>query len=134
MSRTLNHILLVDDNVHDNFFHERILKKNGFGNNISVATNGYEALDVLLKNNPSVKPLPDLIFLDINMPGMTGWEVLDKLKAASFDVKHSKIFMLSTSSNPDDQRKAAKHESLLGFITKPLTKDHIESILSTYFE
>ena len=134
MSRAINHILLVDDNVHDNFFHERILKKNGFGNNISVATNGYEALEILLKPSANTSPLPDLIFLDINMPGMTGWEVLDKLKAAAFDVKQSKIFMLSTSNNPDDQRKASNHESLLGFITKPLTKDHIESILSNYFE
>lgn len=134
MSRAINHILLVDDNVHDNFFHERILKKNGFGNNISVATNGYEALEMLLKPSANTSSLPDLIFLDINMPGMTGWEVLDKLKAAAFDVKQSKIFMLSTSNNPDDQRKASNHDSLLGFITKPLTKDHIESILSNYFE
>ena len=114
MSRAINHILLVDDNVHDNFFHERILKKNGFGNNISVATNGYEALEILLKPSANTSSLPDLIFLDINMPGMTGWEVLDKLKAAAFDVKQSKIFMLSTSNNPDDQRKASNHDSLLG--------------------
>ena len=68
MKKRLNRIMLIDDDADDNLFHQIILKKLDVADHIVVAESGPEALDYLKKENES----PDIIFLDINMPGMSG--------------------------------------------------------------
>src|SRR5580704_1681933 len=120
MKRKLDCILLVDDNSDDNFFHQIIIKKMDVVNRIDVVINGVEALAYLKRENQTP---PELIFLDINMPKMNGWEFLEQYK--DLDVKQKArvvIMILTTSANPDDIKKAREIEAVTGFETKPLTE------------
>jgi CheY-like chemotaxis protein len=76
----------------------------------------------------------EIIFLDINMPCMNGWEFLDQYKKAnSYDSPNSKIIMLTTSINPDDRQKADEYTNVYGFYNKPLSGQIIAEIVDQYF-
>ncbi len=120
-------IMLIDDNDDDNFFHSRVIKKT-FEDVKIVAHRSAEAAMEDLKGGG---PLPDLLFLDINMPRMNGWEFLQEVRKAGLGEKLQAklIVMLSTSDNPDDINKAKNDPLLTGFRSKPLTKEMLQEIL-----
>ena len=131
MKEQVNCIMLIDDNKIDNFFHERVIKKNNAAKTIIAKESGQEALEYLMSGDEQIQP--DVIFLDINMPGMNGWEFLEHYK--ELDKKHQTamvVVMLSTSENPDDQARASTHGILSDYKSKPLTKEMLEDILSAY--
>lgn len=127
----LNTILLVDDNEMTNFMHRVIIEKIGCTDKISIVENGEEALAYL--TNPQ-NATPDLIFLDINMPVMNGWEFLEEYQDLD-DSKKAKIvlFMLTTSMNPSDKQKADSNGEVRGYINKPLSSSKIKTIIEEYF-
>lgn len=132
MKRKLNCILLVDDDHEDNFFHEIIIKKMDITNTIQVARNGLEALEFLRKKN---QVIPELIFLDINMPKMNGWEFLEEYKHLNPNQKAKiTIVMLTTSANPDDVKKAEEIADVNGYRSKPLSFEMLNEILHTHFQ
>ena len=106
---------------------------------IQVIQNAIEALDYLECANQSPPlnascPKPDLIFLDINMPAMDGWEFLHYYEAMPEEDKSSVIvIMLTTSFNPEDELKARKIPSISEFRNKPLTPELLRGILLKYF-
>lgn len=77
MIKPVNRILLVDDDAVTNMMHSRVIERSGRAKRIDVATDGQEALDLLRSDLAAGHPLPELIFLDINMPGMGGFEFLE---------------------------------------------------------
>ena len=132
MKRKLNCILLVDDNPDDNTFHQIIIKEMDITNLIDIVENGLEALAYLKKEN---RIPPELIFLDINMPRMNGWEFLEQYKHLDAKQKARVVIMiLTTSANPDDIKKAKEIEEVTGYQTKPLTKEMLNEILNNYFQ
>jgi CheY-like chemotaxis protein len=135
MDKAIKCIMLVDDNPHDNFFHEREIRKTGGENTVIVKNSGREALDYLSSNKIDPDVQPDLIFLDINMPGMNGWEFLKEYSLLDEEIRNGAIvIMLTTSSNSDDMTKAKACGFVLDYITKPLTKEVMEDIASRYFK
>src|SRR5687768_7642245 len=99
MSKKLNCIMLVDDNHDDNFFHERAIKKNNLESIVITKNSGKEALEYL---KSKTDPHSDLIFLDINMPGMNGWEFLKEYNLLDKELQSGAvIIMLTTSDNSD---------------------------------
>jgi CheY-like chemotaxis protein len=127
--------MLVDDNHSDNFYHEREIKKHNPATIVIDKNSGIEALDYL-KSTINIKNiLPDLIFLDINMPGMNGWEFLHEYHLLEKNIQSEVIvIMLTTSDNPDDEAKAKNWDFISDFITKPLTKEIMEDIVNKYFK
>ena len=128
----LNCILLVDDDPDDNLYHQIVIRDMDIVNRIDVVENGLEALAYLRK--PDQIP-PDLIFLDINMPKMNGWEFLEHYK--HLHVKQRTrvlIVILTTSANPDDIKKAKEIQEVTGFETKPLSKEMLSDILKEHFQ
>ena len=132
MPRKLNTILLVDDDEEDNYFHSIVINKLNIVNQIDVANNGLEALSYLKDGKNS---LPDVIFLDLNMPKMNGWEFLEEYKVLSPEQKAKVlIVILTTSANPDDVRRAKEMEEVSGFSTKPLSAEFLDKLIADHFE
>jgi len=131
MSKELPFIMLVDDNPDDNFIHERAIKKINSESIVIVKNSGVEALDYL---KTRMLPPSDLIFLDINMPEMNGWEFLEQYSKLDKDLQSQAIIvMLTTSDNSDDAERAKASSSVTYFITKPLTQEKMNFIYEKYF-
>lgn len=135
--KSINCILLVDDDESDNFFHTLTIKENGFCNQIKVATDGRDALDYMLKalnaENAQEYPLPDIIFLDINMPRMSGFDFLDEYLLLDETITSGiLIIMLTTSLSPYDMEKAKKYKVVKDYRNKPLTTEMLEEISEKY--
>lgn len=131
MKNTIGCIMLVDDDEDDNFFHEREITQNKFANTVIIKNSGKKALEYL---KTKTDPLTDLIFLDINMPVMSGWEFLNEYERLDKEMQSKAIIiMLSTSQNPTDIAKSKTWNFVSDYVTKPLTKAIMEGILVKYF-
>lgn len=136
--KKINCILLIDDNPADNEFHTIKIRKSNTCNHIKVATDGHEALAYLIKSGDQggldPYPKPDLIYLDINMPGMNGFEFLEEYKNLDEQLKSKVvIIMLTTSLNPDDQKRAEANTEVKEFQNKPLTVEVLLDTIEKYF-
>lgn len=134
MKNKLSCILLVDDSEPTNFLHKRAINKAECAEKICVAKNGQEALDYLDKCQRGNETTPDMIFLDINMPIMDGWQFLEEYRKldAEFTKDILLIIMLTTSLNTEDADRAAEKE-ITEFLNKPLTAEMLEIILKKNF-
>jgi response regulator of citrate/malate metabolism len=134
MNKTRQCILLVDDNSDDNFFHEREIKKTLPDTLVITMNSGIDTLNYLKSTKENTDLLPDLIFLDINMPLMTGWEFLEEFILLDNELQNSGlIFILSTSENPQDITKAMTYGVVKDYIVKPLTRQKIQQIADRFF-
>lgn len=118
------HVLLIDDRHDHNYLNEIIISDTGLFGKVHAVSSGQEALDHLVATNANPteeKPFPDIIFLDINMPIMNGWDFLDEFgKIISKLNSVPKVYMLSTSSYHKDIVRSEEYGVVSGFITKPL--------------
>ncbi|MGV3459117.1 MAG: response regulator [Flavobacterium sp.] len=129
--KQLNCIMLIDDNKIDNFFHERVIRKNNAAAEVIAMESGPAALEHIKAGTEKLQP--QLIFLDINMPGMDGWEFIDHYKQLDESLQKAMIVvMLTTSDNPDDIARAKTHGILSDFKSKPLTKEMLEGVIMRY--
>lgn len=120
-------VLLVDDDLVSNFLNKEILSSIGITNDFHVATNGEEAIDFI--NNNVGSDCPDLIFLDINMPVMDGFQFLEEFEQFPNEQRERiKIVMLTSSSNKKDIERAYQFP-ILGYLNKPLKIADIKSVL-----
>ena len=132
MSKKFKSILLIDDNSADNRYNQIILEEMNIVDNVDIVVNGLEAINYLKKENQNP---PELIFLDINMPKMNGWEFLEQYKHLDTEQKaRVVIVILTTSANPDDIKKAKQIQEVTGFETKPLSKEMMSEILKEHFQ
>lgn len=134
MNKVINCTLLVDDVKYDNFYHERVLRRIYTLNNVVVKANGLEALDFLKAAAGEPCGFPNLIMVDINMPGINGWEFLAEYTQIAATCKNQAIvLMLTTSINPADEARARENEAVSDFLIKPLTYNVLQSTLAKYF-
>jgi CheY-like chemotaxis protein len=124
--------MLIDDNPDDNFYHQRVIKKANAAEVVISKTSGKAALEYLKLKEDEAYQHPDLIFLDINMPGMNGWEFLKEYEKLDKELQsHAIVIMLTTSENPDDRMQAIN--LVPDFKTKPLTAEMLEEIINKHF-
>jgi CheY-like chemotaxis protein len=116
--------LLIDDNYIDNFVTRKILEGSNFAESIVVVRSATEAIASLSEG--TIKP--DVIFLDVRMPLMSGFEFLDEYDKINMDKSNIKIFMLSSSLDPMDMRKSTDNKYITQFIHKPLTQKALEEL------
>jgi CheY-like chemotaxis protein len=129
-------VLIIDDDEPTTFIHKKIIQNSGLVEDVHIVYSGQEALNFLSRKNDQVNdhPIPELIFLDINMPAMDGWEFITQYKKLkNIQTAEIVIVMLTTSLNPDDEMKAKEIKEVCGFKNKPLTKQLIEEIAINYF-
>ncbi len=121
-------ILLVDDSSATNFFNKVMIQKTGYVEEVLVAQNGKEALDYIQS-----EILPEVIFLDINMPVMDGWEFLSAYERLSSEFKKSVIvLMIGAELAYTDKMKAENIPEIVKFSPKHLTKDLIIEVIETF--
>lgn len=134
MDKKIELILLVDDDQHDNFFHKKVIEKAGVSLDVQVVKNGLEAITFLESAADKGFPTPELIFLDINMPRMNGWEFIEAYEQLEKEQQAKiVIVMLTTSLNPEEKEKAETSPTVNDFRSKPLTVEMLHEIMDTHF-
>jgi len=124
MYKPFNTCLLIDDSAFDNFIHTKILKRNNFAAEIIVTQYPKEAL----LNLKTEVVRPDVIFLDIRMPEMNGFQFLDEFDKLAINKSGIKIFMLSSSIDPADITKSKANKYVTTFLQKTLTSEILERL------
>ena len=130
----LNKILCVDDDQITLMLCKKVIERATFANEIITLQNGEEAfnyfkdLSVAIANKTEVE-YPKLVFLDLNMPVMDGWEFLDSYLANKFqNVFSTNFIVLSSTIDPLDYMKSKTYPFVIDFIAKPITKEMLETL------
>ena len=129
----LKNVMLVDDDYATNYLHQLFLEESKRVENVLVAKSADEALEIL-KNGLATHQIPEIIFLDINLPAKNGWEFIDEYSEIVGEAsKNSKVIMLSTSENPRDMEKSKEYKLIKEYRIKPLSVPIINEIVDKYF-
>ena len=127
----MERFLLIDDDDIIGIVHPAIIHQVFPDSDVALIKSGTEALDYLKELEAINLPAPEVIFLDINLPKMNGFELLDQLseKDLAF-LKNTEIYMLSSSIDKRDMEKVEANKLISGFIGKPLSMDFIRTKFS----
>lgn len=129
---TYKNVLLVEDDAIARMVCERIMKLNGFADNVVMYDNAEAALRFL--SSVKSENFPSVIFLDVNMPVLNAWDFLEEFaKVKTNPVQSPLIYLLSSSINPLDKEKASRYPLVQDFIEKPLKKEMLEKITAEAF-
>ena len=115
---------IIDDDAIFVLVLKKILCKLNIFNEIINIRNGQEALNILSNNYYNFEPLPDLIYLDINMPVLNGWQFLEELEKLPF-ADQLNIYIISSTIDLEEIEKAKQFVSVKNFISKPIKKEDI---------
>lgn len=124
-----NYCLFIDDDDAINFLHKMIVEKMQLARKQEFINKAEEALAHL--RNLDEQQMPDIVFLDINMPKINGWKFLELFGELQLTFP-PKFIMLTTSINPEDKIRAEKNPLVHDFLTKPLSSEKILHVLSQY--
>ncbi len=128
-----SNVMLIDDNELDNFINEKILEANLFSKKVYVNTSAKSALEFL--NNiitmgvDHISTYPEVIFVDINMPIMDGFQFIEYYKKHLEEkIRKPKIVILTSSVYHEDRKKTEDISKDIIFLNKPLTKELLNFI------
>ena len=123
-------IILVDDDPNFNWVSSKLIEKAAPDLKVNTYANGKTALDFFLKGNAEEK-IHYIIFLDINMPIMNGWEFMDALEENDLARSYSiEVYIVTSSTDPSDKETAKSHRLIKDYLEKPLNYDLMVQILS----
>jgi CheY-like chemotaxis protein len=121
-------LLLVDDDEINNFLLKHLLKKSSYALEVKDFTSPVDAISHIKDCHAGLKKI-DLLLLDVNMPVLTGWEVLNELRVNGESLMQgNKVYMLSSSVHSADLEKAREYREVAGFISKPISLDVLSGI------
>lgn len=130
MSKKGNVILLVDDDEAVNYFNKKLIDKSELDGKIMSLYNGAEAIrEVMTLNNTLDNDDLVVVFLDINMPILNGWGFLENFNTIKYALNFkTEIYLLTSSVNPDEKKKAEENSLVKQYISKPLTIEKLNEI------
>ena len=117
-------ITLADDDEDDRMFFTEAFDELKINTVVNTVNDGVALMEFL---NAPESILPNIIFLDLNMPVMGGWEFLDHFTSSAYsDFNTAKVIVLSSTIDPHDLAKAKKYPIIIDFLSKPITKPMLE--------
>ena len=121
-------VLLVDDSYVDNLINRKMIQSNNFARTVTVIDSPIKAL-AHIQQCVDEETLPEVIFLDIRMPEMDGFQFLETMNnIPGVQQANLKIYMLSSSLDPEDLKQIAENNLVSKFISKPLTEKILKEI------
>lgn len=129
----MSHILLIDDDNITNFLNKKIIMNSGLASSIEAFDSGNDAIRYIhdIFDGMLSKPVPELILLDIMMPVMDGFDVLDELQKLPAATKENmRVIMLSSSLDKRDRDRAMTYSMVTDFLSKPLTIKNIKEAIA----
>ena len=125
---TMKRIVLIDDDATTNYLNKMIIERSDLVDEVLTFDSAEEALTFF---NQSNSPEDALVLLDINMPIMNGWQFLDQYGAMERN-KSNKIVLLTSSINPSDKQLADEKINVVDYMSKPLSVDMLQDLVTTY--
>ena len=122
-------ILLIDDDPLSNVFNTMMIRKNHPGTDVQAITSAMDALKYLQDDK---KKRPELIFLDLNMPVMNGWDFLEEYKKLNLDIN---IVLVTSSDDSNDISRSRAYKEIKHYLVKPVTSDNLKiavALIDTY--
>lgn len=127
---------IIDDDKLHHFGMKRMLQNIKTPINLFQFYNGLQAINYIKENLPLVTNLPDMIFLDLNMPVMNGWQFLDEflklMPGGRAGGRRTTIYMVTSSVSDDDVAKAASYSEITEYIVKPASIHQMKNLFTSY--
>ena len=122
-------VSIIDDDKLFQFSTRKILEATERIGEILQFSNGAEAIEYFLENKEDPDRIPDLVFLDINMPHVNGWEFLEKFTSTTFSKEMITVYICSSSDSNVYAEELASYPDLKGFLIKPVIKRQMFEVL-----
>jgi CheY-like chemotaxis protein len=134
MTDALNHIVLIEDNETTSFLNNRLLSRLGVARQVSSFSKADEALDFLWGSQlADGQAVPDLVFVDLKMPGMSGFDFLERYsQLPTAAQERTVVAVLTTSMHGADTARVAQYPNV-EYLTKPLTEEKMQRLLAKRF-
>lgn len=118
-------VLLIDDDEIVNSINQVIIKHAKFAEDVVALTGVTDAIEFLRKSRDN-DGVPEVIFLDLNMPDRNGWDFMDEFN--QLDIHETKVVMLTSSISLKDENKAKNSNEIAAFVSKPLSPEMLDKI------
>ncbi|WP_426485258.1 response regulator [Flavobacterium sp. 2] len=123
-------VMIIDDNLVDLYIISRMITKNNFAKNVLHYTEAQEAMKYLQENQDNISKLPQIIFVDIYMPLMSGFEFLEVYDTLSTTLKnYCKTYIISSTIDNNDIARSSGNKNVVSFHVKPITKEFLDRIV-----
>jgi CheY-like chemotaxis protein len=125
-------LVFIDDDPIDHFLMKHILRGKNYFDTTTYTIYGSLVLDYIEEHKTEPEKLPDMIFVDLNMPMFSGWDFLERMEQMQHEIsKDIPVFVISSSLRPDDKATSSKYAFVQDFISKPVNSEEIERIVNT---
>jgi CheY-like chemotaxis protein len=126
-------LVFIDDDPIDHFLMKHILRGKNYFDTTTYTIYGSLVLDYIEEHKSDPEKLPDMIFVDLNMPLFSGWDFLKRMEQMQHEIsKDIPVFVISSSVRPDDKATSSKYSFVQEFISKPVNSEEIERIVSAH--
>jgi len=125
-------LVFIDDDPIDHFLMKHILRGKNYFDTTTYTIYGSLVLDYIEEHKSDPEKLPDMIFVDLNMPLFSGWDFLKRMEQMQNEIsKDIPVFVISSSLRPDDMATSSKYSFVHDFISKPVNSEEIERIVNS---